>query len=282
MKDETYRFFREFVKIRSGLNLSSEKQYLVETRLSRVLRNHAIASLDALAELMRQGSRHDIERDVIEAMTTNETLFFRDKAPFEALRNHILPELLKARAATQRLRIWSAAASSGQEAYSIAMILDQMRSSLLGWTIEILGTDISTAMIAKAKGGVFSQFEVQRGLPVKLLLDYFRKEGDQWHLDDRIKRMVEFRPLNLLRDFTPLGRFDLILCRNVLIYFDVTTRIDVLERMHQRLASDGVMMLGAAETTFGITTQFSIDANLANVYRPVRTNETPQSMRAAS
>jgi chemotaxis protein methyltransferase CheR len=282
MKDDTYQFFREFVKNRSGLNLSSEKQYLVETRLSRVLRNHMIASLDVLANLMRQGSRHDIERDVIEAMTTNETLFFRDKTPFEALRNHIMPELLKARAATQRLRIWSAAASSGQEAYSIAMILDQMRSSLLGWTIEILGTDISTAMIAKAKGGVYSQFEVQRGLPVKLLLDYFRKEGDQWHLDDRIKRMVDFRPLNLLRDFTPLGRFDLILCRNVLIYFDVNTRTDVLERMHGRLASDGVLVLGAAETTFGITSQFTIDTTLANVYRPVRIGEAASAMRVAS
>jgi chemotaxis protein methyltransferase CheR len=190
---------------------------------------------------------------VIEAMTTNETFFFRDRVPFDLFRDVLLPRCLRERAGTRRVRIWCAAAASGQEPYSLAMILKEAQPRLAGWTFEIVATDISTEMLEKAKAGLYSQFEVQRGLPIQLLLKYFTQIGDTWQLAADIRSMVQFKPLNLIQSFTHLGDFDIVLCRNVLIYFDQATKADVLRRLAHALLPGGTVLLGAAETVIGLS-----------------------------
>jgi chemotaxis protein methyltransferase CheR len=189
-------------------------------------------------------------------MTTNETFFFRDKIPFEHLRDTVLPLLLKARANRHTLRIWSAACSTGQEPYSIAMCLKENASLLSGWRIEIVATDLSQEVLEKSRAGIYSQFEVQRGLPIQMLVKYFTQSGEIWQVNPDIRAMVQHRQLNLLQDFSQLGRFDVIFCRNVLIYFDQETKIDVFERLNKAMEPDGMLMLGAAESVVGITDAF--------------------------
>jgi chemotaxis protein methyltransferase CheR len=255
--DADFEFLRSFLKTRSGLALTPEKRYLVESRLGPICRRASLASLSALIAEVRLGRNTTLERDVIEAMTTNETFFFRDKTPFDLFRDVLMPRMLAARAGTKRLRIWCAAASTGQEPYSLAIILSEMAPRLAGWNVEILGTDLSVEVLEKAKAGLYSQFEVQRGLPIQLLLKYFTQVGDQWQIAPAIRSMVSYRPLNLIRDFGPLGTFDLIYCRNVLIYFDAATKADVLKRLGAALAPDGAVLLGAAETVIGLTDALS-------------------------
>src|SRR6202000_2248576 len=185
--------------------------------------------------------------DVVEAMTTNETFFFRDKIPFDHLRDTILPHLLQARASRRWLRIWSAACSTGQEPYSIAMCLKEKAAQLAGWRIEIVGTDLSQEVLEKSRAGIYSQFEVQRGLPIQLLVKYFAQIGELWQLNSELRGMVQYRQLNLLQDFSSLGKFDVIFCRNVLIYFDQQTKTQIFDRIARVMEPDGMLMLGAAE-----------------------------------
>jgi chemotaxis protein methyltransferase CheR len=217
MTDNDFAFLRKFLLERSGLSLSAEKRYLVDSRLLPLCRRRQIASITALVERLKSQRDADIERAVIEAMMTNETFFFRDRRPFDLLREHALPKLLAARAASKRLRIWCAAASSGQEPYSICMLLKGMDQKLAGWNVELLATDLAVDIIDKAKTGLYTQFEVQRGLPIQPLLKHFTQVGDMWQVAEELRSMVQFRTLNLLRDFSSLGTFDIILCRNVLI-----------------------------------------------------------------
>jgi chemotaxis protein methyltransferase CheR len=253
MMDAGFEFLRVFLKERSGLALSVEKRYLVDSRLGPVMRKFNIASIGDLATKLRTSRDSALETAVVEAMTTNETLFFRDRTPFDLFKDHILPKMIGERASRRKLRIWCAAASTGQEPYSLAMILDEAKSRLAGWQVEIVATDIANEVLDKARAGVYSQFEVQRGLPIQMLLKHFKQQGETWHISQQIKSMVSWKQLNLIKDFSTLGQFDIIYCRNVLIYFDQPTKTDVLRRLSNALAPDGVMLLGAAETVIGLT-----------------------------
>jgi chemotaxis protein methyltransferase CheR len=206
--------------------------------------------------------------EVVEAMTTNETFFFRDKIPFDHLKEAVLPALAQARAARRALRIWCAASSTGQEPYSIAMCLKEAGPMLAGWRTEIVATDLSLGVLEKSKAGVFSQFEVQRGLPIQMLVKYFTQNGEMWQLNAEIRGMVQHRQLNLLQDFSHLGVFDVVFCRNVLIYFDQATKINIFERIARMLEPDGVLALGAAETVVGITNAFKPYPERRGLYRP--------------
>ncbi|TLU73939.1 CheR family methyltransferase [Lichenicoccus roseus] len=239
------------VKSRSGLTLGPDKTYLLETRLEAIARRLGVAGYEALAPLLR----HDrlLQAEVVEALTTNETLFFRDTRPFDHVRTVGVPRLLAGRPGNAPLRVWSAAASTGQEAYSLAMLFSEMGAALCGRAVQILGTDIARIPLARAREGLYSQFEVQRGLPARMLVKYFRKEDESWRLIKPIRDMVEFREWNLLSDAGSLGRFDIIFCRNVLIYFDPPTKSRVLEMLTARLVPGGLLFLGAAESVTGLT-----------------------------
>lgn len=269
MTASDYEFIRKLLKQRSGLALSAEKQYLVESRLMPIAQRRGFANLSELTRQLRAGLDEALIVDVVEAMTTNETFFFRDRIPFDHFRSFIIPQLLAARANTKRIRIWCAAASTGQEPYSLAMALKEMGHALDGFRIEILATDLSNEVLAKAKAGIYSQFEVQRGLPIQMLLKYFSQSGETWQISPEIRSMIQFRPFNLLTDFSRLGLFDLIMCRNVLIYFDQPMKSDVLDRLSRIVASDGYLVLGSAETTIGLTQAFATVADRRGLYSPV-------------
>jgi chemotaxis protein methyltransferase CheR len=262
-----YEFLRKFLKERSGLDLSPDKQYLVESRLIPLARRAGLPGIAEIVQKIRIGSEPLIS-DVVEAMTTNETFFFRDKIPFENLRETILPTLLQARASRRALRIWCAASSTGQEPYSIAMCLKEISSALAGWRIEILATDLSQGVLEKSKAGIFSQFEVQRGLPIQMLVKHFTQVGELWQLNADIRAMVQHRQLNLLQDFSHLGTFDVIFCRNVLIYFDQDTKAGIFDRLARVIEPDGVLTLGAAESVVGISDAFRPFPERRGLYRP--------------
>jgi chemotaxis protein methyltransferase CheR len=251
-----YDYLRKLLKERSGLVLSADKQYLVESRLSPVAHRAGIATLAELVAKLRAVKNEPLATEVAEAMTTNESFFFRDKLPFEHFRETIMPALLAARPAHRRIRIWCAAASTGQEPYSLAMCLKELGAKLAGWRVEIIGTDLSLEVLEKATAGVYSQFEVQRGLPVQMLIKHFTQKGDTWQISPEIRAMVQYRPFNLLNDFAGLGSFDVVFCRNVLIYFDQQTKIDILHRIAKLMPPDGYLVLGAAETVVGLTEAF--------------------------
>lgn len=270
MLDSDFEFLRSYLKDRSGLALAPEKRYLVDSRLSPVCRTFGFKGVTEMVAKLRASRDLALEKAVVEAMTTNETFFFRDKTPFTLFSDVILPHMLSARAAKRKLRIWCAAASTGQEPYSLAMILDEARARLAGWQVEIIATDISTEVLDKAKAGTYTQFEVQRGLPIQMLLKYFEQKGETWHISPKIKSMVNFRELNLIKDFASLGQFDVIYCRNVLIYFDQPTKADVLRRLSASLAPDGMLLLGAAETVIGLTDALAPHPQHRGLYAPNR------------
>jgi chemotaxis protein methyltransferase CheR len=263
-----YDFVRRYLKERSGLVLSADKQYLVESRLLPVTRKAGLANLGALVDALKFGRDDALMTAVVEAMATNETFFFRDKIPFEHFRTIVMPALVAARRGVRAIRIWCAAASTGQEPYSLAMCLKEMEGQIAGWRIEMLATDLANDVLEKARAGLYSQFEVQRGLPVQLLVKHFTQIGELWQIAPEIRAMVKYRQLNLLSDFSQLGTFDLIFCRNVLIYFDQETKIDVLERLARVTASDGYLVLGAAETVVGLTDSFKIVGGKHGLYAP--------------
>jgi chemotaxis protein methyltransferase CheR len=263
-----YDFLRKCLKERSGLVLSADKQYLVESRLVPVARKAGFGSLSELVAALKRGNTEALETAVVEAMMTHESFFFRDRTPFDNFRSTVLPALLAARQASRIIRIWCAAASSGQEPYSLAMSLKEIQHDAGGWRFEVIATDLSNSVLEKARQGIYSQFEVQRGLPIQLLVRYFTQVGDMWQIAPEIRAMVKYQQLNLLADFHHLGLFDLIFCRNVLIYFDQETKINVLNRLVQVTASDGYLVLGAAETVVGLTDSFKIMAELRGLYTP--------------
>jgi len=256
MNTADFEFLSAILKQRSGLVLTEEKAYLLESRLMPVARKFGFAGLPELVAMVREDRPEDLLCDITEAMTTNESLFFRDMKPFEQLRTLVVPELVEKRAAQRTLRIWSAAASSGQEPYSIGILLKELGDMLEGWDIQILATDISADMLNRARAGLYTQFEVQRGLPIATLVKYFKQVGEKWRLDAGIRSMVKFKEFNLLDDTAALGQFDIVFCRNVLIYFDQQTKSEVLGRISSIMPNDGVLYLGGAETVLGITDKF--------------------------
>ena len=275
-----YDFLRRLLKERSGLDLSADKQYLVESRLIPLARR---AGMPGIAELVAKikGGAEALTTDVVEAMTTNETFFFRDKVPFDHFRDSIMPEILKARAGRKSIRIWCAAGSTGQEPYSLAMCLKEMSAALAGWRVEIIATDLSQEVLEKSKAGIYSQFEVQRGLPIQMLVKYFKQTGELWQINADVRAMVQHRQLNLLHDFSQLGVFDVIFCRNVLIYFDQDTKINIFNRLAKATEADGFLVLGAAETVVGLTDVYKPFPDRRGLYRPTGARGAPAKPMAA-
>jgi chemotaxis protein methyltransferase CheR len=257
LSSAAFQTFATLLKTRSGLVIGPDKLYLLETRLASILKEEKLRDLAALAERVRAPGAEPLIRQVVEAMTTNESFFFRDDKPFQHFRSQALPRLLASRSATVPLRIWSAASSSGQEAYSVAMILSESRTTIGDRRIEILGTDLAREQVIRARDGLYTQFEVQRGLPVQMLMRYFQKEEKGWRISNAIRAMVQYREWNLLADLRPLGQFDVVFCRNVLIYFDQPTKAKVLEAVAHQMQGDGLLYLGGAETVLGISSRFA-------------------------
>jgi chemotaxis protein methyltransferase CheR len=249
-----YRFLQEHVYSETGIVLDDDKYYLFESRLAPIVRQLGLDSINDLCELLIATRRADIGRRVVEAMTTNETYFFRDPAHYDAIRTVLLPRLKRERQETKKLRFWSAAASTGQEAYSLAMTL--LEEGLSDWNIQILGTDFSSPVLARARAGRYQQIEVNRGLPASLLVKYFSRAGVDWQLSESVRRMVCFESIDLRKSMRALGPFDHVFCRNVLIYFDAATKQKILQELHGTLFRGGWLMLGGAETAFGIEEWF--------------------------
>ena len=260
MNSNDFEFLREFLYRRSGLALTPDKSYLLESRLAPIARKMKLRTLADLVAHMRKGTDQLLTTEIVEAMTTNETLFFRDRWPFERFTAIILPTLMERNAATRRVRIWCAACSSGQEPYSLAMLLAEAGARLAGWQIEIIATDISDEMLERCRKGWYSTFEVQRGMPPDLLKKYFTKDGEGWLISEKLRGMVKFRNFNLLQEPSTAGitGLDLIFCRNVLIYFDEATRKKVFAGMAKVMKPGGYLCLGGAETVIGISDAFRI------------------------
>ena len=279
MTPPDYEYLRKLLREHSGLDLSTDKQYLIESRLLPLARKVGVPGISELVQKMKGGSA-SITTQVVEAMTTNETFFFRDKVPFDHFRDSIMPEILQTRSGRKSIRIWCAAGSTGQEPYSLAMCLKEMSAKLTGWRVEILATDLSQEVIEKSKAGIYSQFEVQRGLPIQMLVKYFKQTGELWQINPEIRAMVQHRQLNLLRDFAQLGVFDVIFCRNVLIYFDQETKINIFNRLAKATEPEGFLVLGAAETVVGLTDVFKPYPERRGLYRPNAARATPGKMPA--
>jgi len=273
----SYDALRAYLRRASGLVLDSDKLYLVESRLGPIVTRQGFSGLTDLVRAMERGSIPGLAQDVVEAMTINETFFFRDRLPFEKLRDVILPSLISARADERALRIWCAASSTGQEPYSIAMVLEEFAHRLAGWRVEIAATDLSQAVLAKGRAGMYSQFEVERGLTTAQLLRFFTQIRDGWQLNASIRARVSFSRFNLLDDYAALGRFDIIFCRNVLIYFDPARKTDVLNRMVHILARDGFIVLGASENVLGLSTNLAAHPEHRSLFQRARRAEAAKA-----
>lgn len=249
---ENFDYVRTVLRERSAHVLEEDKAYLVEARLHSVARRHGLATVEELVRRLRLRADEAILSELVEAMTINETSFFRDGRPFEALRQSVLPELIRRRAEVRRLHVWSAACSSGQEPYSLALMLRHDFPTLAGWNVRIIASDLSAAMLGRARAGRYSELEVGRGLPTALRDTYFERHGHSWHLRDEIRRAVEFLPINLSGQWPAIPPLDLVLLRNVLIYFDTPTRQRILARIRTLLAPDGYLVLGGSETTHNL------------------------------
>ena len=251
---ENYAFLQQYVYRTSGIVLDESKRYLLEARLMPIVRKENLKTINDLCALMKATNRSQITQEIMEAMTTNETLFFRDALPFKILREKLLPPLIEKRKMSRQLSFWSAAASSGQEAYSLAMTLLEM--NLEGWKLEIFGTDLSEKMLERARGGRYIQIEVNRGLPASYLVKYFNRQGLEWQLKDEVRRMTRFQQFDLRQPMSSFGPFDIVLCRNVLIYFDVETKKKILGQIAGTIHPGGHLLLGAAETTLNLSDAF--------------------------
>lgn len=266
MTPDRFTFISEMLRERSGLVLTPEKSYLLESRLTPLARRASVADIDALIDIVKTKRDPKLIEEVVDAMTTNESFFFRDIKPFDLFRDHVLPQLLESRAAKKSFRIWCAAASSGQEPYSIAMTLLEQKAKLAGWNYEIIGTDISRTILAKAEKGVYSQFEVQRGMPITLLVKYFDQVGETWSIKPAVREKIKFKYFNLLESPAALGHFDVVFCRNVLIYFNQKTKGEVLSRIASLMPADGMLFLGGAETVLGVSDSFKPIPGQRGVY----------------
>jgi chemotaxis protein methyltransferase CheR len=247
---DNYRFLQEHIYSQVGIVLEEDKHYLFESRLAPIIRSLGLGTIDDLCALLKANCQTEISRLVVEAMTTNETYFFRDPLQYDAIRTVLLPRLIEERRDTKKLRFWSAAASTGQEAYSLAMRL--VEAGLSDWNVQILATDFSSKVLERARSGKYQQIEVNRGLPAALLIKYFRQSGSEWQLADQVRRMVVFETIDLRNSMRALGPFDLVFCRNVMIYFDTLTKKNILKELHGTMFRGGWLMLGGVETAFGV------------------------------
>ena len=254
---EDYNYITKFLLDTTGLSLGENKEYLLEARLIPIAQAHGMNGIEDLALSLRSRLDRSLEQEVMEAMTTNESSFFRDKRPFEEFKNSVMPDLIAERKLTKKLRIWCAACSNGQEPYSIVMTLRESFPELIDWNIQIVGTDLCTKALSRAESGVYSQFEVQRGLPVQLLMKYFEQSEQGWKFNAGSGVNIQWKHLNLLEDFKHLGMFDIVFCRNVLIYFEPDLKRNILDRVRDQMNSSGVLLLGAAETVLGISDHYS-------------------------
>ena len=251
---ENYRYLQQHVYSQAGIVLEDDKHYLFESRLTPLVRQLGLGSINDLCALLQATRETEVGRQVVEAMTTNETYFFRDPAHYEAIRTVLLPRLKEDRRDMKKLRFWSAAASTGQEAYSLAMLL--LQEGFSDWNIEILGTDFSSQVLERARSGRYQQIEVNRGLPAALLVKHFRRSGVEWQLSEPVRRMARFETIDLRESMRALGPFDLVFCRNVMIYFDTETKKNILTELHDTLFRGGWLLLGGAETAFGVEEWF--------------------------
>lgn len=279
MRISDFDLYKDLLKEKSGLTLTPDKSYLLDSRLTPVARKWNYANLEVMTMALRAMPPADLIKEVVEAMTTNETSFYRDSKPFDQFRDILLPHLIKARP-SKRVRIWCAASSTGQEPYSLAMLIKENAAKLPGWNFEIIATDIDTNVLEAAKKGEYSQFEVQRGLPIQMLMKYFEQKGDRWALKQDIKSMVQYKYFNLLEPMASLGKFDIIFCRNVLIYFDRETKAKVLQNMAGLIPEDGFVLLGGAETVLGITDAFKPMDNTRGIY--IKPNSTASAAPVAA
>jgi chemotaxis protein methyltransferase CheR len=267
MRPEDVALIADLLKKRSGMALAQDKEYLIESRLLPVARHYGLADIETLCDRLRSGADEALLYAAVEAMTINESSFFRDIEPFELLRQQLLPMLMEKQSVRGKLRVWSAASATGQEPYSIAIcIKEEMR--MAGWEVELIATDLARKVLDKAKRGIYSQFEVQRGMPIQLLVKYFTQlTGGNWQVKDSLRSMVDFCPQNLLESYDSLGQFDLIFCRNVFIYFDETARIQVVRRLAQSLHPHGALIIGATESLADPDGRFIPVDNFRGAYR---------------
>ena len=269
LDNSTFDFVCNFVREKSAIVLEPSKAYLVESRLNPVARENGMSSLSELVMALKKPGSRDLARKVIDAMTTNETSFFRDLHPFDALKTNIIPDLMEKRAKERTLNIWSNACSSGQEVYTIAMLLRDNFPALAGWKVRLIASDLSSVILKKAQEGNFNQTEVNRGLPMPMLLKYFTKNGLQWQIKEDIRKMVEFREVNLVETWPMLPTMDIVFLRNVLIYFSPETKTTILNKVSRVLRPDGCLFLGGAETTMNLDTKFArVQVGKTTVYRP--------------
>jgi chemotaxis protein methyltransferase CheR len=272
---ESVDFIITLLHRESGLVLDSSKTYLIEARLEPIACEAGLGSIDALCRHLKQNPTSLLLQKVVDAMATNETSFFRDVIPFDIVRNLLLPDLLKANQKQRQIRIWSAACATGQEPYSLAMLLCNIESTLAGWDVRILATDLVERVLERARSGIYTQYEIQRGLPAQYMTRFFDQVDTDWKIRPEVKRWIEFKRLNLLYDFSSFGKFDIIFCRNILIYFDNASKKKVLEGMAASLAPHGALLLGGGETPLGITDRLTRIEVGRGVY--YRRNDTPLS-----
>jgi chemotaxis protein methyltransferase CheR len=274
---EQFHYVRQLVLERSAIVLSDDKTYLVESRLASLARSLGLEDATGVVTHLRTSRDRNLEQQVVEAMTTNETSWFRDQRPFAALRQHVIPKLVEANARSRRLAIWSAASSSGQELYSVAMLLeDEFPQLRLGWQVDLLGSDLNAEMVRRATTGLFSTLEVNRGLPASMLVRCFTQEGANWRINDTIRSRTRFFQMNLAEPWPALPSFDVVLLRNVLIYFDVSTKAQILRRVRSQMAVGSYLLLGAAESPTGLCDDFeTVTAEGSVFYRAINATNPP-------
>jgi chemotaxis protein methyltransferase CheR len=267
VSDSSSRILAGLLEARTGQQLTMNRRWRIETALSSLLRERGITTLDELITILVMGKEPGLSNQVVEALLNNETYFFRDRSPFDLLERHALPELAKKRHSSRRIKIWSAGCSTGQEVYSIAMLFADDPAKWRGWTIDVLGSDVSSNVVDRARSGLYSQFEVQRGLGINQTIRWFEETDEGWRAVEELRKNVRFQVHNILEAPPHPGGFDIVLCRNVLLYLTTEKRTLAFERIASGMASDGWLMLGAGETVIGQTSRFGADVNARGLYR---------------
>ena len=269
ISDSSTRILAGLLEARTGQQLTMSRRWRIETALSALLRERGITTLDELITILVMGKEPSLSQMVVEALLNNETYFFRDRSPFDLLQRHAIPELAQRRAKSKRLRIWSSGCSTGQETYSLAMLFAEEPEKWRGWTVDILGTDVSTSCVDRARTGTYSQFEVQRGLGINQTIKWFEECADGWRAVEELRRPLRFQVHNLLEPPPHPGGFDIVLCRNVLLYLSQEKKAQGFERLASAMADDGWLMLGAGETVIGQSNKLGADINARGLYRLV-------------